>query len=67
MKTVHGKYFGEIEFTGDVKKTTFMNGKVIHDILLSEPITHFGDSRIQILVNDEDLQISDSFLRSTLE
>ncbi len=62
MKTVCGKYFGEIDFTGRIVKTIVVNGKIIHDIKLFEPITHFGDFRQQILVQDEDLMLGDNFI-----
>lgn len=55
---VSGKYFGEIEFEGVISKTTVVNGKIIHTIDLSEPITAFGDSRNQILVDDDHLSVN---------
>jgi predicted metalloenzyme YecM len=55
MKKVYGKYFGCIDFCGRIIKTTIINGKIIHNILVDEPITAFGDTRVRILVRDEDL------------
>lgn len=60
MKTVSGKYFGQINFSGRIIKTTIVNGKIIHDIILHDPITNFGDIRYQILVPDIDLMLGDS-------